>query len=102
MTEDKDKIALFSVETSFNIRSRGIVAVGEFIKGKPSFGAKANVVVNSKTTPVTVCGISWGTPNEEGSQKVGLTLCFADEDYKKLVEQNRLEEQIISLEHSDP
>jgi translation elongation factor EF-Tu-like GTPase len=99
MSQATKQIAIFEVETSFNITGRGIVAVGKFIEGMAKLGAKTNVVVNDKLTPVTITGIEWGKLDDEGTIKFGLFLRFDDDECKKTVEQYRLQKQEIVLEH---
>ena len=99
MSQDTKYIATFEVETSFNISGRGIVALGKFVEGMAKLGAKTNVVVNDKLTPVTITGIDWGKPDNEGIIKFGLLLRFDDDECKKIVEQHRLQKQEIVLEH---
>jgi len=99
MSQVTNQIAIFKIETSFNITGRGIVALGIFIEGMAKLGAKTSVLVNNKLTPVTITGIDWGKPNDEGVIKWGLLLHFDDEECKKIVQQSRLQEQEIIFEH---
>jgi hypothetical protein len=99
MSKVTKQIATFEVETSFNLAGRGIVAVGKFIEGMAKLGAKTNVVVNGKSTTVTIIGIEEGKPDDAGIKKFGLLLRFHNDEYEMVVEQERLQEQEIVLEN---
>jgi translation elongation factor EF-Tu-like GTPase len=97
MSQVSKQIAKFKVETSFNITGRGIMALGTFTEGMAKLGAIANVVVNDKSTPVTIAGMEWGKPDDQGFIKCGLRLRFVDDECRMLVEQNRLQPQEIVI-----
>lgn len=99
MSHITKQIAMFKVETSFNITGRGIVVVGIVTKGTVRLGACANILINYKPVAVTVSGIEHGNPDDQGIVKFGLLLRFADEECKKLAKDNRLQPQTIVLEN---
>jgi hypothetical protein len=89
--------ATFKIETSFNITSLGVVAVGAVLEGSVGIGNKSVINIQGKLSKVIVKTLGMGRPDNEGIMKWGLFFTFENPDHEKLAIEYRIQEQIIKL-----
>jgi translation elongation factor EF-Tu-like GTPase len=92
------KIGTFKINSSFKLRGRGLVAIGQIVEGVVKIGAYTNFDIGNNRVNVQISGVEMVDINrEKGEYGVGLTFVYKDEIQQKEFETMKLNEQIIEI-----
>jgi hypothetical protein len=91
------KIAVYKVETSFNITGRGILALCQKLDGIIKLGSTTILNIDSINVPARIIGADWEKPGTDGILRCGLLLSFDDNAITEKVAKEKLKEQIIEV-----
>jgi selenocysteine-specific translation elongation factor len=92
------KIGVFKIESSFKLRGRGLVALGQIIEGRAKVGSYLTFKVNDFNHCMQISGVEMADINrEKGEFAVGLTFVYADKDQQIEFEMLMLTEQLADI-----
>jgi hypothetical protein len=91
------KVGIFQIQSSFQIKGKGLVVRGQIVEGRVKVGSFLTFEANGNIITLKIAGVDMGDNISTKEPWVGLTFDYKDEQQKMELESMKLSEQLVGI-----